>query len=54
MREIHIQLQIPVQNGPFFGISKEPVNNPIPIQNNIPYTQQGPSMFGQFEQNYNV
>lgn len=48
---------IPVSNGQFFGNTKETVPNPIPIggmptPNNIP-SPQGPSMFGQFEQNYN-
>ena len=45
--------EVPVQNGPFFGNTQEPVNNPIPIQNAMPHIPQGPSMFGQFEQNYN-
>lgn len=48
---------IPVSNGQFFGNAKETVPNQIPIggmamPNNIP-NPQGPSMFGQFEQNYN-
>lgn len=34
------------QNMPFFGPASEPVNNPIPVNN-------GPSMFGQIQQNYN-
>ena len=45
--------EVPVQNGPFFGNTQETVNNPIPIQNGMPHIPQGPSMFGQFEQNYN-
>ena len=47
-------VEVPVGNGPFFGTTTEPVNNPIPINNNMPQMPpQGPSMFGQFEQNYN-
>lgn len=38
------------QNTPFFGPATEPVNNPIPV-NNVP--NNGPSMFGQIQQNYN-
>lgn len=38
------------QNIPFFGPATESVNNPIPV-NNIP--NNGPSMFGQIQQNYN-
>ena len=38
------------QNTPFFGPVTEPVNNPIPV-NNVP--NNGPSMFGQIQQNYN-
>ena len=45
--------EVPVQNGPFFGNTTEPVNNPIPIQNAMPHIPQGPSMLGQFEQTYN-
>lgn len=39
-----------IQNTPFFGQTTEPVNNPIPV-NNVP--NNGPSMFGQIQQNYN-
>lgn len=38
------------QNTPFFGPATESVNNPIPV-NNVP--NNGPSMFGQIQQNYN-
>lgn len=38
------------QNNPFFGPVTEPVNNPIPV-NSVP--NNGPSMFGQIQQNYN-
>lgn len=40
-----------IQNTPFFGPVTEPVNNPIPV-NNVP--NNGPSMFGQIQQNYNI
>lgn len=40
-----------IQNTPFFGQTTEPVNNPIPV-NNVP--NNGPSMFGQIQQNYNM
>ena len=39
-----------MQNTPFFGPVTESVNNPIPV-NNVP--NNGPSMFGQIQQNYN-
>lgn len=39
-----------IQNTPFFGPVTESVNNPIPV-NNVP--NNGPSMFGQIQQNYN-
>ena len=39
-----------IQNTPFFGQTTEPVNNQIPV-NNVP--NNGPSMFGQIQQNYN-
>ena len=39
------------QNTPFFGPATESVNNPIPV-NNVP--NNGPSMFGQIQQNYNM
>lgn len=39
-----------IQNTPFFGPATESVNNPIPV-NNVP--NNGPSMFGQIQQNYN-
>lgn len=45
--------EVPVAPAPFFVTSPEVVNNPIPVggpANNMP--MQGPSMFGQFEQNY--
>ncbi len=35
---------VPVNGAPFFRTNPEPVNNPIPVQ--------GPTMFGQLEQNY--
>lgn len=41
--------EVPVTGSPFFGPSTEPVNNPIPIE---VASAQGPTMFGQFEQNY--
>ena len=41
--------EVPVTGSPFFGPSTEPVNNPIPID---VAPAQGPTMFGQFEQNY--
>lgn len=40
-----------IQNTPFFGPVTESVNNPIPV-NNVP--NNGPSMFGQIQQNYNI
>ena len=40
-----------IQNTPFFGPVTESVNNPIPV-NNVP--NNGPSMFGQIQQNYNM
>lgn len=40
-----------IQNTPFFGQTTESVNNPIPV-NNVP--NNGPSMFGQIQQNYNM
>lgn len=42
--------EVPIGNGPFFGSSKSPVNNSIPIEG-AP-TNQVPTMFGQLEQNY--
>ena len=45
--------EVSVSSAPFFGVSSEPVNNPIPIGgpvNNIP--NMGPSMFGEMQQNY--
>ena len=39
-----------IQNTPFFGPVTESVNNPIPV-NNVP--NNGQSMFGQIQQNYN-
>lgn len=45
--------EVPVTPAPFFVTGPESVNNPIPVggtMNNMP--NQGPSMFGQFEQNY--
>lgn len=41
--------EVPVTNGPFFGATQTPVNNPIPVGGT---PSQGPTMFGQFEQNY--
>lgn len=41
--------EVPVTGVPFFGPNQQPVNNPIPV-NDTPV--QGPSMFGQIEQNY--
>ena len=37
-------------NVPFFGGPTEAVNNPIPVQEKP--QSYGPTMFGQFEQNY--
>ena len=49
--------EVPVSNGQFFGLQRESAPNPIPITSTqqIQTNQniQGPSMFGQFEQNYN-
>lgn len=49
--------EVPVSNGQFFGPQRESVPNQIPITGNqqVQTNQniQGPSMFGQFEQNYN-
>jgi len=42
--------EVPISNGPFFGSSPEPVNNPIPITGTP--TNATPTMFGQFEKNY--
>lgn len=42
--------EVPVNGVPFFGPNQEQVNNSIPVSS-IP-VQQGPTMFGQFEQNY--
>lgn len=45
--------EVSISSAPFFGVSNEPVNNPIPVggpSNNMP--TMGPSMFGEFEQNY--
>lgn len=41
--------EVPVTGAPFFGPSEEQVNNPIPVGGSSP---SGPTMFGQFEQNY--
>ena len=41
--------EVPVTGAPFFGPSTEQVNNPIPVGGSSP---NGPTMFGQFEQNY--
>ena len=41
---------IPINNNNFFTPNQEPINNPIPVGGD---SFQGPSMFGQFEQNYN-
>lgn len=43
-------VEVPVVNGPFFGQTNEPVNNPIPISGTP--SQQGPTMFGQMQSNY--
>ena len=43
-------MNINSQNTPFFGPATETVNNPIPV-NNVP--NNGQSMFGQIQQNYN-
>lgn len=43
-------VEVPIANGPFFGGSPEPVNNPIPIAGTPANT--APTMFGQFEKNY--
>lgn len=49
--------EVPVSNGQFFGPQRESAPNPIPItgaqQIQTNQNIQGPSMFGQFEQNYN-
>lgn len=49
--------EVPVSNGQFFGTQRESSPNPIPITGNqqaqASQNIQGPSMFGQFEQNYN-
>ena len=45
--------EVPLTPTPFFSAQQELVNNPIPVSvpvNNM--VNQGPSMFGQFEQNY--
>lgn len=42
--------EVPVNNGPFFGNTSEPVNNPIPISGR-PIVQE-PTMFGQMQSNY--
>lgn len=41
---------VPINNGEFFTPNPEPINNPIPVGGD---NFQGPSMFGQFEQNFN-
>ena len=41
--------EVPINNGPFFGISGEAVNNQIPVSSP---QKEVPTMFGQFEQNY--
>ena len=42
----------PVSNqNPFFETGKSPVNNPIPVME--PPVMEGPTMFGQFEQDFN-
>lgn len=41
--------EVLVTGAPFFGPNKEQVNNPIPVGGSSP---SGPTMFGQFEQNY--
>lgn len=40
---------VPVTGAPFFGPIQEQVNNPIPVSSS---PIEGPTMFGQFEQNY--
>lgn len=48
-----VTTEVPVAPMQFFVTSPESVNNPIPVTsevNNVP--NQGPSMLGQFEQNY--
>ena len=45
--------EVPVASAPFFGPHVDTVNNPIPVGgpvNNVP--NQGPTMFGQMQQNY--
>ena len=45
--------EVSVAPAPFFGVSNEPVNNPITVEgpaNNMPV--MGPSMFGEMQQNY--
>lgn len=41
--------EVPVTGAPFFGQTPESINNPIPVSNT---KVQGPTMFGQLEQNY--
>ena len=50
-------LNTPISNEQFFTSQTETVPNPIPVSElnmpNYPAAPMGPSMFGQFEQNYN-
>lgn len=45
--------ELSVSPAPFFGVSSDPINNPIPIEGTASNMQaMGPSMFGEMQQNY--
>lgn len=45
--------EVSVASTPFFGVSNESVNNPIPVEGTVNNMQNvGPSMFGEIQQNY--
>lgn len=45
--------EVSVAQAPFFGVSNEPINNPIPVEGPVNNVQNiGPSMFGEMQQNY--
>lgn len=45
--------ELSVSPAPFFGVSNEPINNPIPVEGPVNNIQtMGPSMFGEMQQNY--
>lgn len=45
--------EVSVAPAPFFGVSNEPINNPIPVEGAVNNTTViGPSMFGEMQQNY--